>query len=61
MTEAIDAVQLEQALAVIDRSLGDLMRRELVATGEMSDLLLDLRSILTFVPAAPTAEPAGVN
>ncbi len=61
MTEAIDGTQLEEALAVIDRTLGDLMRRDLVATAEVSDLLLDLRSILTFVPIDPTVEPAGVN
>jgi hypothetical protein len=62
MTEAIDGAQLEKALAMIDRSLGDLLQRELVASGEMADILLDLRSILTFVPAEPTAtEPAAVN
>ena len=62
MTEAIDGAQLEKALAMIDDSLGDLLRRELVATGEMADILLDLRSILTFVPAEPTtSEPAAVN
>lgn len=61
MTEAIEGVQIEEALAVIDRGLGDLMRRDLVATAEMADLLLDLRSILTFVPADPAAQPAGVN
>ena len=57
MTEVIDGVQLQEALAVIDRGLGDLMRRDLVATTEVADLLLDLRMILTFVPA----EPAAVN
>ena len=49
MTEAIDGIQLQQALAVIDSGLGDLHRRELVSSAEMADLLLDLRSILTFV------------
>ncbi|MDW3219212.1 MAG: hypothetical protein R8F63_11430 [Acidimicrobiales bacterium] len=60
MTEAIDGVQLDEALAVIDRGLGEMMRRDLVATSEVADLLLDLRTILTFVPD-PAAEPAGVN
>lgn len=60
MTEAIDGIQLSEALAVIDRSLADLMRRELVASAEVADLLLDLRSILTFVAAEPV-EPAAVN
>lgn len=61
MTEAINGAQLDEALAVIDRSLGELMKRDLVATAEMSDLLLDLRGILTFVPVDPAAEPAGIN
>ncbi|GJM37698.1 MAG: hypothetical protein DHS20C19_10650 [Acidimicrobiales bacterium] len=60
MTEAIDGVQLDEALAVIDRGLGEMMRRDLVATSEVADLLLDLRTILTFVPE-PAVEPAGVN
>ena len=34
------------ALAIIDKSLGELMRRELVSTSEMTDLLLDVRSLL---------------
>lgn len=59
MTEAIDGVQLDEALAVIDRGLGEMMRRDLVATSEVADLLLDLRSILTFVPEP--AEPAAIN
>jgi hypothetical protein len=61
MTEALNGAQLEEALAVIDRGLGEMMRRDLVATAEVADLLLDLRSLLTFVPADPTVEPAGVN
>ncbi|MDG2027210.1 MAG: hypothetical protein P8J50_08880 [Acidimicrobiales bacterium] len=61
MTEAIDGAQLDEALAVVDRGLSEMMRRDLVATSEVADLLLDLRSILTFVPADPSAEPAGVN
>jgi hypothetical protein len=35
------------ALAIIDRGLGDMMHRELVSTDEVSDLLLDVRSLLT--------------
>lgn len=60
MTEAIDGVQLDDALAVIDRGLSEMMRRDLVATSEVADLLLDLRSILTFTPE-PAVEPAGIN
>ena len=57
MTETIDGAKLDEALSLIDRQLGVLQRRELVASAEMSDMLLDLRMILTFVPA----EPASVN
>lgn len=60
MTEAIEGLQLQEALTVIDQGLGDLMRRELVSSSEVADLLLDLRSILTFVPAEPV-EPAAIS
>ena len=60
MTEAIDGIQLQEALSLIDRGLGDLQRRELVSTAEVADLLLDLRTLLSFVPVEP-AEPAAVN
>ena len=56
MTETIEAEQLVEALAMIDRGLGDLQRRELVSSAEVADLLLDVRSLLTFVP-----EPSTVN
>ncbi len=35
------------ALAVIDRSLSEYARRELVSASEIADLLLDVRSLLT--------------
>jgi hypothetical protein len=37
---------IAEALAIIDKSLGTLVRRELVSSSEMTDLLLDVRSIL---------------
>lgn len=37
---------ITEALAVIDKSLGTLVRRELVSSSEITDLLLDVRSIL---------------
>lgn len=55
MTEAIEAEQLERALALIDRGLADLQKRELISSAEVADLLLDVRSTLTFVPVEPTA------
>ncbi|CAB4556454.1 MAG: hypothetical protein F2545_02755 [Actinobacteria bacterium] len=38
---------ITEALAVIDKALAEMLRRELVSSGEVADLLLDLRSLLT--------------
>jgi hypothetical protein len=38
---------LLEVLALIDRGLGDMQHRELVSTDEVSDLLLDVRLLLT--------------
>jgi hypothetical protein len=46
MTDTHDAV-ISEALAVIDKALGQLMQRELVSAGEVTDVLLDVRSLLT--------------
>ena len=37
---------ITEALAVIDKALAEMLRRELVSSGEVADLLLDLRSLL---------------
>jgi hypothetical protein len=37
---------ISEALAIIDKSLSELNRRELVSTSEMTDVLLDVRSLL---------------
>lgn len=47
MKEAVESEVIAQALEVIDRHLGKLHQRELVSTSEVSDLLLDMRSLLT--------------
>ena len=47
-----DAV-IAEALAVIDQALGQMMRRELVSSNEVADLLLDVRTALT-APAEET-------
>jgi hypothetical protein len=39
--------QIAEALALIDRGLGDMLHRDLVSTVEVADLLLDVRSLLT--------------
>ncbi|CAN5709346.1 MAG: hypothetical protein ACR2HP_05515 [Ilumatobacteraceae bacterium] len=43
---AHDAV-IADAVAVIDQALGRMMARELVSSGEVADLLLDVRTLLT--------------
>jgi hypothetical protein len=47
MTEIQDLDVITEALALIDRSLGDMRHRELVSTDEVADLLLDMRSLLS--------------
>lgn len=46
MTETRDPDIITEALAIIDRALGEMTNRELVSTIEVSDLLLDVRSLL---------------
>jgi len=36
-----------EALVLIDRALSQMVKRELVSSGEVSDLLLDVRNLLT--------------
>jgi hypothetical protein len=58
MTDTHDAV-IHEALTVIDKALSQMMSRELVTTGEVTDVLLDVRTLLTLpAAAAATAEPA---
>ncbi len=52
MTETNDLV-ISEALAVIDKALAEMLRRELVSTGEVADLLLDVRTLLTHPTPAP--------
>jgi hypothetical protein len=47
MTETKEIDAISEALSVIDRALGEMLNRELVSTGEVADLLLDVRSLLT--------------
>lgn len=59
---------IDEALGVIDGALARMMQRELVSSGEVADLLLDVRSLLTTdqdvaAPdfggsAAPVSDPA---
>lgn len=49
-----DAV-IAEALGVIDQALGQMGSRELVSSGEVADLLLDLRMALTAASASPSS------
>jgi hypothetical protein len=48
---------ISEALSVIDGALARMMQRELVSSGEVADLLLDVRTLLT-AESAPLVEPA---
>jgi hypothetical protein len=37
---------IKEALSVIDKALAQMMSRELVSTGEVTDVLLDVRTLL---------------
>lgn len=46
MTETPSTDVITEALAVIDDGLGNLLHRELVSSSEVTDLLLDVRTLL---------------
>lgn len=63
-SKVIDEAAIDEALRLIDGGLSDLMHRELVSTDEVSDLLLDVRMLLTAAEMATAAaslveEPVG--
>ena len=45
--KVVSAEVINEALSIIDSALSDLVKRELVSTGEVSDMLLDVRNLLT--------------
>jgi len=48
VTEIIDTTDaIDEALALIDRGLGDCSDRQILSAAEVADLLLDVRSLLT--------------
>lgn len=55
-----DAV-INEALGVIDGALAKMMQRDLVSTGEVADLLLDVRTLLTDVHPTATVEIADIE
>jgi hypothetical protein len=58
-TRALDEM-ISEALAVIDRGLGDLGHRELVSSNEVADLLLDVRMLLATPAAADDRDDVAV-
>jgi hypothetical protein len=49
---------ISEALSVIDKALAEMLRRELVSSGEVADLLLDVRSLLTATPVVAATSAA---
>jgi hypothetical protein len=50
-TASSDDQSLREAMALIDRGLGDISDRTIVSTSEMADLLLDVRGLLSRLDA----------
>jgi len=55
-SETSNEAVINEALSVIDGALLKMMRRDLVSSGEVADLLLDVRSLLTTEPERPVVE-----
>jgi hypothetical protein len=51
-TDSTNEAVINEALSVIDGALAKMMRRELVSSGEVADLLLDVRTLLTAEPVS---------
>lgn len=60
-TKAIDEAVIDEAVRLIDGGLADLLHRELVSTDEISDLLLDVRMLLTAADVADVVTPLVVE
>ncbi|MEL6892805.1 MAG: hypothetical protein AAFP84_14505 [Actinomycetota bacterium] len=54
-----ESVVIDEALSVIDGALAKMMQRELVSSGEVADLLLDVRTLLT--ESSTSAVTAGAS
>jgi hypothetical protein len=55
--KVFDEAVIDEALRLIDTGLADLLHRELVSTDEVSDLLLDVRMLLTAADLATEGGP----
>ncbi|MCU1503842.1 MAG: hypothetical protein JWM12_3196 [Ilumatobacteraceae bacterium] len=58
MTDTHEAV-IHEALEIIDKALGQMMSRALVSSGEITDVLLDVRSLLTMPAMSVVGAAAG--
>jgi hypothetical protein len=47
MTSTKESQSIAEALAIIDRGLNEMQRRDLVSTDEVANLLLDVRVLLS--------------
>jgi hypothetical protein len=56
MTETHELDVINEALAIIDKGLGDMTTRSLVSTDEVADLLLDVRTLLAATTDLPVSE-----
>lgn len=64
MTELADIemtplTPIQEALALIDQGLGGLTERQLVSASEVTDLLLDVRTLLSEPASQPEGGSAG--
>ncbi len=50
-TAPSDDESIREAMALIDRGLGDISDRSIVSTSEVADLLLDVRGLLSRLDA----------
>ena len=57
MTDTRELDVITEALAIIDRGLGEMLHRELVSTDEVADLLLDVRTLLSAPANPPPTRP----
>ena len=51
LQDVIEPTTLEEVVALIDEGLGGLTERQLVSAAEVTDLLLDVRSLLSEAPS----------
>jgi hypothetical protein len=59
LPEAMELNVISQAIAIVDGGLADMQHREIVSTDEVTNLLLDLRTLLAPLTTA-SLEDAGL-